>query len=159
MKLAVLVVLAALTAAQTVHFPGGEAVVTPANGAQHVVIKDAKGNVASDSYCDASSGSYDQIVRFGIAFKTAVTAGNRAQVARSMHYPLRVNAARKYTIANKAALLAHYADVFTPGVLAQLRSMEPHEVFCRNGMAMLANGTLWVGTDSEGIVRSAVVNR
>lgn len=158
MKVAIVLILAALLAARTVHFPGGEAVITPSNGSQHVVIKDAKGNAVSDSYCDASTGTYDRIVRFGIAFKTAITHENRAQVAQLMQYPLRLNPTPKYTLASKSALLAHYADVFTSGVLARLRTMEPHDVFCRNGMAMFAAGTIWVENDSAGI-RVAVVNR
>ena len=155
--------LLSLTTAGVITFPGGTAVVTPSHGMQHVVIKDARGTVTSDSYCDSSSGTYQQIVAFGSAMKAAVRHGDKAAVARLMQYPLRVNAARSgklttRTITSSRDFLAAYAGVFTGPIAAHISGMQPHEVFCRNGMAMFAGGTLWAAKNASGAIRAGVVN-
>jgi hypothetical protein len=35
----------------------------------------------------------------------------------------------------------------------------PHEVFCRKGMAMIGNGTVWMAEDKDGQVKILVVNQ
>jgi hypothetical protein len=159
---ALLASVAAVT--RVVHFTGGEAIVhAVADGTQHVVIKDAKGNVTSDSYCDSSSGFYDRVVALGVAVQSAARRGDAAALGTLMQYPLRVNLGHARTstlmVTSRAMLLSHYAQIFTPGVLAGLRAMEPGDVFCRNGMSMLANGTIWASVDHSGAVKGAVVNR
>lgn len=155
--------LLALTASGVVNFPGGTAVVTPSRGMQHVVVRGAHGAVTSDSYCDSSTGTYAQIVAFGSALKAAVRRGDRPAVARLMQYPLRVNAERSgkvtsRTIASSSAFLRAYDGVFTPPIVTKVSRMEPHDVFCRNGMAMFAGGTLWVEKNASGAIRARVVN-
>jgi hypothetical protein len=36
--------------------------------------------------------------------------------------------------------------------------MEPHDVFCRNGQSMFADGTLWASVGFDGKLRGTVVN-
>lgn len=155
--------LLALTAAGIVNFPGGTAAVTASHGLQHVVIKNARGTVTSDSYCDASTGTYAQIVAFGSAMKAAVRRGDKAAVARLMQYPLRVNAERSAkvttrTIASSSEFVRAYNGVFTRPIVTKIAEMQPHDVFCRNGMAMFAAGTLWVAKNASGAIRAEVVN-
>lgn len=128
---------------------------------EHVVIRDTKGNLTSDSYCDAQSGRYSAVVAFGIALKAAVSNNSPGAVAASMSYPLRVNTGpnQGFTVRNRADLLARFRRVFTGGVLARLRALEPHDVFCRDGQSMLAGGTVWAQAGTGGVVRGVVVNR
>lgn len=155
--------LLALTTAGVITFPGGTAVVTPSHGMQHVVIKDARGTVTSDSYCDSSTGTYQEIVAFGSAMKAAVRHRDNAALARLMQYPLRVNTARAgmvttRTIKSSRDFLAAYSGIFTAPIAAQISGMQPHEVFCRNGMAMFAGGTLWAEKNASGAIKAGVVN-
>lgn len=61
------------------YFSGGEAIVTAAGGMEHVVVKDSRGIVQSDSYCDAQSGNYGQIVRLGARSRMLPRGPNRAR--------------------------------------------------------------------------------
>jgi hypothetical protein len=154
--------------ARVVRFNGGEAIVEAKGGLEHVVIKSLDGVVASDSYCDAQSGTYDHIVRLGLAIRAASRAGDRARMATLFQYPLRVNVpshARGVRIVeatdvkSKSQLLARYRTVFTKNVLQQLAQIEPHDVFCRNGMSSLGGGVVWATVDRDGALKIAVLNQ
>ena len=167
LKTTVLLLAALATAApgsQIVHFSSGKAIVqASADSTQHVIIEDTRGNVTSDSYCDASSGRYDQIVQFATAVRNAAERDNQPALAALMQYPLRVNAGagqspKSQRITSRGMLLKRRQWIFTPAVLSRLRTMEPHDVFCRDGMSMIAGGTIWATADHTGTVRGAVVN-
>jgi hypothetical protein len=148
-----------------VHFTGGAAVVDSAGGVQHVVIKDARGNVTSDSYCDRSAGSYDAIVRFGTAIVAAARSGDRNALLSLMQFPLRVNAhsddrpAVTRTYASAAEVAANFDRVFSPGLKERMKRIEPHDVFCRDGLSSLDGGLLWATADGHGVVRATVINQ
>ena len=140
----VAVLLAALV--QVVHFPGGSARITNEGAAQHVVILDAHGAAQSDSYCDAQSGRYDEIVRLGEVVKAAAAHGDRETLLGVVEYPLRVNGRKTTWFHNAAELRKSFAVVFPAGLLARLAQLEPHDVFCRNGMSTIGGGLLWATT-------------
>ena len=153
--------LVLLAAVRIVHFSAGTAIVTTASGAQQVVIKDAKGNVEADSYCDAQSGYYDQIVKLGQSLVAAAKSDDPAAMAVLVQYPLRVNASTTshYLVKDATALKARYQAVFTPKVLSEIRVLEPHGVFCRMGMSMFGGGVIWASVDKRGRLKAAVVNQ
>jgi hypothetical protein len=152
-----------LAAASTivVHFTGGRAVIERIGEIERVRIEQPVGTVTSESECDAQSGRYAAIVAFGERVKAASARRDRTALASLMQYPLRVNTGpnRGYTVATRSALLARAASVFPAGTLSALARMEPHDVFCREGMSMFAQGTLWAQADRTGRVRGAIVNR
>jgi hypothetical protein len=61
-------------------------------------------------------------------------------------------------VATKAHLFEHFDSVFDTQVLEKLVAMEPHDVFCRNGQSMFADGTLWASVGFDGKLRGTVVN-
>ncbi len=153
-----LVLLAAL---RIVHFTGGTATVTTQNGAQLVVIKDGQGHVEAHSYCDSQSGYYDQIVKFGHSMVAAAKNNDRAAMMALVQYPLRVNISslNHFFIKDATTLKARYQAVFTPKVLGEIRSVEPHGAFCRTGMSMFGGGVIWASADKSGELKAAVVNQ
>jgi hypothetical protein len=87
-------------------------------------------------------------------FLQAVIAGDKARAASFVSYPLEVNRRRPLKIQTKAALLANWDQIFTPALKLQLQQAIPHEMFVREGMAMVANGVVWF--DAKG---ASVINR
>ncbi len=151
-----------LAALRIVHFSGGTATITAQrDGTQHVVIKDAKGDVEAESTCDSQSGSYDQSVKFQQAIVAAAQSSDPAPVIALVQYPLRVNvsSSNHFLVNNAATMRTRYQTVFTPKVLAQIRQSDPHAVFCRMGMSMLGGGVIWATVDSHGVLKAAVVNQ
>lgn len=123
-------------------------------------MRDVEGKVRAESECDSSVGSYEQIV--GVAKALQVYVTNADAVGAFVSYPLTVNSelGKKHVdIPSKKALVAHYNDVFTPSVIERIKKSNPHEVVCRNGMAMIGNGTVWFAEDRDGQVKLAVVNQ
>lgn len=77
------------------------------------------------------------------AFYRAVIAGDRAQAARYVSYPLRVNGKTTRTLRTPAEFIAAWDTIFTPAYLARLRNDLPHDMFMHNGMAMIGDGDAW----------------
>lgn len=76
-------------------------------------------------------------------FLNGVTTGNRALAAAAVSYPLRLNGRCPRSIPNRARLLRQWESIFTPPVLARLRTAIPHEMFVRNGLATIGAGEIW----------------
>ena len=157
----------ATTTPRTERFGGGEAVITAAGGLERVVIKDSHGAMKSDSYCDGQSGSYDLVLRYAEAILRVAKSGDRRAMAALMWFPLRVNAGsnraghpavRTSYVKSGADLRRRYGAIFTPNVIHALEQIEPHDVFCQDGMSMLGNGVLWA-TVERGTLKGAVINQ
>lgn len=153
-------VLLLSAALRIVHFSGGTATITTQNGGvEHVVMKDAKGDLVAESDCDSQSGTYDHIVSFGQAVIIAAKNDDRTAMMTLVQYPIRINVkAKPLFIKDAATLQIRYQAVFTPAVLGQLRQVDPHDVFCREGMSMLGGGIVWATADKSGALKIAVVN-
>jgi hypothetical protein len=95
----------------------------------------------------ASDAAFEALVG---RFIKAALAGDKTAAAAAVSYPLRVNGAHSLKIRNAAALISHWNGIFTPALLAQLRGAVPHEMFVRNGQAMVAGGLVWF--DAKGAV-------
>lgn len=145
-------------AVRVVKFSGGEAIVERRGMDEHVVVK-RHGREVAISDCDTTTGTYDRVVAFASAVKTAARRGDRVRLASLMMYPVQVNVApgKHVFVATKRALLARFDSVFDAQMLRKLAGIEPHEVFCRNGQSMLADGTLWASM-IDGKLFGTVVN-
>lgn len=104
-------------------------------------------------YSDVTSESDAAFEKRVQAFCRAVLASKRAEAARYVSYPLRVNGKHRRTIKNAAQLMAAWDSIFTPAFLARLRNDLPHDMFVHQGMAMLGDGDVWF--DAKG---AAVLN-
>ena len=90
-----------------------------------------------------SDGAFESRVQ---CFYKAVLAGDRATTAHYVDFPLRVNRdGKSSTIASAAELSARWNKVFTPACLDQIGNAMPHDMYVRNGQAMLGNGVVWFG--------------
>ena len=79
-------------------------------------------------------------------FAKAALAGDRATAARYADFPLRVNRnGKSSTITSAAGLSARWNRIFTPACLDAIRDAMPHDMFVRNGQAMLGDGVVWFG--------------
>lgn len=115
----------------------------------------AAGGAGDPTAGGSSSAPYEAVAR---RFLHGVLSGDRAEAASAVHYPLRVNAAHGHQmIANRAQLLARWSSLFTPGYVAALRQGVPHDMFVRNGQAMVGNGAAWF--DERGAVALNIDNR
>jgi hypothetical protein len=142
-----------------VDFTGGFAVITNRGGGEGVEIHDENGKRLSSSIC-GSEGVYDRIVAFFKVLKATLAEHDPRAVASLMEYPLRVNYGHKMSryIENERAFLAQYSDIITPKVIARISHGEPHDVFCKDGMATFARGVMWIGGSGEQF-KVVVVNR
>jgi hypothetical protein len=72
----------------------------------------------------------------------AVLAGDESTAVRFISYPMSANLPNGGTksFRNPSEVLAAWNDVFTPALLMKLRNDLPHDMFVRDGMAMLGDG-------------------
>src|SRR6185312_9575898 len=89
-----------------------------------------------------SDAAFETMVRH---FLHGALTGNRQEAAQAVSFPLRVNGEKRLIIRSKSSFYAHWNDIFTPTYLAVLRNAIPHEMFVRDGQAMVGNGAAWFG--------------
>ena len=94
-------------------------------------------------YADVTQASDAAFEAMARRFLTAALAGDKAKAALVVSYPLAVNGNPSLTVRTRAALIADWARIFTPAMLAQLRTAVPHEMFVHEGQAMVAGGLVW----------------
>jgi hypothetical protein len=156
--LPLILLVASVAAAEenrVVTFATGSTIVDSSGGTDHVVVKDAKGNVTSESWCE--SGTYDAYVTLFTKLKDAVGGKDRRAVLNLVAFPFRMNGPKVSVFRNEASLAKRYDTVFTPKVVEKIRKAEPAAVFCRNGEGMLGDGVIWA-TPSKGSALATVLN-
>jgi len=80
------------------------------------------------------------------SFYKAVLAGDHTTAARYVDFPLRVNHnGRSRSIGSAAELFSQWSRIFTPACIDAFRNAMPHDMFVRNGQAMLGDGVAWFG--------------
>ncbi len=86
-------------------------------------------------------------------FYKAVLAGDRATASRYVDFPLRVNQNGKSRMVKTAAQLsAEWGKIFTPACIDAFRNAMPHDLFVRNGQAMLGDGIAWFGPKGAQVI-------
>jgi hypothetical protein len=86
-------------------------------------------------------------------FYKAVLAGDRATAAQNVDFPLRVNHNGKSRMVKTATQLsAQWAEIFTPTCVVAFRDAMPHDMFVRNGQAMLGDGIAWFGAKGAQVI-------
>jgi|SoiMethySBSTD1v2_1073268.scaffolds.fasta_scaffold33162_6 hypothetical protein len=139
--LAVAAAAVAPSAARIVKFAEGSTSIEAVGRVEHVVVRDTKGNVISESRCD--SGTFDEYLALFTKLRDAVSRADRSAVVKLVNYPLRVNGKKPLVLQNAASLTKSYEKVFTVTVQEKIRKAEPAAVFCRDGRAMLGDGIIW----------------
>jgi hypothetical protein len=114
-----------------------------------------EGADAAGRYRDISSESDAAFEARVQSFWRAVLRGDKAAAVRFISYPLRANIGKgkSKTFRNSAEVLSAWNEIFTPALIGKLLADLPHDMFVRQGMAMLGNGEVWF--DAKGL---AVVN-
>jgi hypothetical protein len=114
-----------------------------------------QGDDDGSQYRDITSESPEAFETRVQTFWRAVLRGDKATAVRFISYPLRVNIARgkSKSFRSSAAVLAAWNELFTPALIDKLRDDLPHDMFVRNGAAMLGHGEAWF--DAKGL---AVLN-
>jgi len=101
-----------------------------------------------ESVTNESDAAFEAKVQ---GFWRSVLSGKKSSAALYVSFPLRINQGGKSrTISSAQELTAQWSQIFTPAYLAALRSAVPHDMFTRNGQAMLGNGIAWF--DAKGAV-------
>lgn len=143
---------------RVIRVPGGTVTVTREGDMDHVVVRSSSGDLQSDSWCALDDGSYDEYAAFFAELRRAVTQDTAAAVAGLTRFPLGVNGPKRRVIANSARFIAGYGDVFTPTIVDKLAHAPAGVVFCHEGSAMVADGTVWAHK-ADGVVKLEVVNQ
>jgi hypothetical protein len=116
---------------------------------QGTLIRSGADNV--HRYSDVTSESDTAFESRVQLFLRAALRGDKATAVRFISYPLNVNfpngKVRKFR--DSAEILAAWNDIFTPAMISNLQGDLPHDMFVRNGMAMLGRGEAWF--DAKGL--------
>lgn len=113
----------------------------------------ARGKVTPLTLVISSSfAPYDPIVESrAVAFRSAVAAGRRQEVAGAIRYPIQVKIAGiDVSIQNEAELTEKYQQIFRPGFQQAIECAIPLLMFSREEGIMLGDGEVWF--DYEGYV-------
>lgn len=107
-------------------------------------------------YGDVTGESDDAFEARVQSFLQAVLRGDETAAVRFVSYPLRANLGngKARYLQNPTELLAVWNKLFSPPMMAKLRTVLPHDMFVKDGMAMLGDGEWWF--DAKGI---AVLNQ
>jgi hypothetical protein len=105
----------------------------------------------ADRYASTGAASAGELEANAQSFYFAVLQGNETAAAKFVHYPVRTFVLEKpKTIRNKAEFIHDYGRIFTAKYLQCIRAGTPHNMFVRNGEAMLGGGEIWF--DGAGLV-------
>jgi len=86
-------------------------------------------------------------------FHKAVLAGERAEAARFVDYPLKVKQGGKMRqIASAEQLVAGWDQVFTKPFIEALKVALPHDMHVANGQAMMGSGVIWFGAKGAAVI-------
>ena len=142
-----------------VTYPGGTVTVETDGRVDTVAIKRSGGTETETSTCGNYTGNYEQLVGFARAFQAMLAYPE--SLATMADYPIRVNLSPRKVLklTTAKALVSHYQQIFTPEVLARLKQSNAHEIFCHEGSAMIAAGTVWSGVNRDGEVKFSVINQ
>ena len=131
--------------------PGTQAPVErgAGDGAQSL-IPESGNPVASDQGADAeaffnqSGMSKEEAAAFVSTFLEAVKADNREAVAGMIRYPRQVKTpAGEAQVAGAEEFLAYYDEIFTPDFRKKLEETPATDLFCKDGLIGLGDGSVW----------------
>ncbi|MCP9318827.1 hypothetical protein KBX73_03350 [Acetobacter persici] len=93
-----------------------------------------------ESVTDAPPAVFEAMVRH---FLKSALSGNKADTAKLVSWPLRINGQHTQILKTPEALFAAWPHIFTPCLRLSLQRAVPHTMFVHNGEAMVDNGTIW----------------
>jgi len=121
-----------------------------------ISLDSAYGGVRRERHYEEVTDQPDAVFEARVGgFLKAVLKGERATAARFVAYPLLVkDGVRARTIRNRAELLARWDKIFTPKFVAKLRTAVPHEMFVRQGSAMVGDGDIWFDAKGAKVINN-----
>lgn len=91
-----------------------------------------------------SGMSKEEATAFVTTFLAAVKADNREAVAGMITYPRKVKTpAGENTVGSAEEFLAYYDEIFTADFKARLGSASASDLFCKDGLIGLGDGSVW----------------
>lgn len=140
----------------TVQFRGGQAVIDWTETNDHVVIADEHGKRLMDFSCTYPPGYHSFQSLFAMA-KAALLERDSEQLAKLIHFPLRVNGGSIPALVHAEELGARFDKVFTPAFIEKVRTTEASMMSCRKGtQAKLGNGLLVADSYEGGPLVNAI---
>jgi uncharacterized protein len=142
-----------------IQLSSGEVTIESNGDEEKITFRDAKRDVTGETFCN--TGDFDAYSNLFAKLKKATIANDRAAIAKLIVYPLRVNRDNGsfVTIQNEGSLIKAYGEVFTSGVLDQIRVGEPANIFCKDGDVMFGGGVVWAHFSRGSEPKIAVVNQ
>jgi hypothetical protein len=102
------------------------------------------GKQLTDRYASTGAASAGELEANARLFYFAVLQGNQTAAAKFVHYPIRIFVLEKpKTIRGEAEFIRDYRRIFTAKYVQCIRAGTPHNMFVRNGEAMLGRGEVW----------------
>jgi len=109
----------------------------------HLGIDQIDSPQGAERYKNVTSASPQAFEAMVQRFLHDAHTGNKADMANTISFPLRINAATTYILRNRSALYARWHTVFTSCLKAELEKAVPHDMFVHDSMAMVSNGAVW----------------
>ncbi len=105
--------------------------------------------VIDDNYRPAGFPDARTVQGFVAALQQRLAANERADVARMMLYPLRVNSPEgTLYVQDQEDLLGRYEAVFRPTVIGNILKSPNRRLFCNRQGVMVGNGTVWIAPET-----------
>lgn len=99
-----------------------------------------------DRRLDQLFGHHQDYRSFFEHFRQAVLAGDKAQVAAAMHYPITVHLEGKsWTLYNPKEFMGVYPHIMTPWVIDAVRHQIYADLFANDQGVMIGQGIIWFG--------------
>jgi hypothetical protein len=115
-----------------------------------------EGGVPDRLYTDINSEINDVFEARVRGFRNAVLSGDAKSAAKFIRFPLSINitSQQSLTIKSSQQLKTEWNRIFSEKWLAAARAAVPHELFVKDGMAMLGAGLVWFGPKGAEVVNT-----
>jgi hypothetical protein len=112
-----------------------------------------------NSTVDLQGADFAQKSRtFLVQLQNAVKAGDKADVAAMISYPLQVNGSRKTRIKTQAQFLSQYETIIDAHVRQALAKQSAKCLFGNYQGAMIGDGEVWFSEQENGVMKVITVN-
>lgn len=115
----------------------------------------ASAGTRNEVQCKVNGINYSSAQRFVAELQEAVKSAHKNKVASLALFPLKINTTNQagkvnhQSIANKAAFIANYEQIFSDKVKHSLLDHNAKNIFCNWQGAMIADGLIWFQSNAK----------
>lgn len=115
-----------------------------------------EGGVPDRLYASINSESNEVFEARVCGFRDSVLSGDAKTATKFIRFPLDVNITghQSLTIKSSRQLKTDWDRIFSETWLAAARAAVPHELFVKDGMAMLGDGLVWFGPKGAQVINT-----